>query len=38
MIFVDSSAWYALLVEQDVHHLEARKFFAEVGGAATGPP
>jgi predicted nucleic acid-binding protein len=38
MIFVDASAWYALLAEKDTHHPEAEEFFAEVGKGRFGAP
>ena len=38
MIFVDSSAWYALLADRDVHRPEAEGFFAEVGRGRFGAP
>lgn len=38
MIFVDASAWYALLAEKDLHHSEAAEFFAEVARGRFGAP
>lgn len=38
MIFVDTSAWFALLSENDVHCPEAEEFFAEVGKGHFGAP
>lgn len=38
MIFVDTSAWYSLLVEQDRHRPEAEQFFAEIGRGRFGAP
>ncbi|MCI4347345.1 MAG: PIN domain-containing protein [Thermoplasmata archaeon] len=38
MIFVDTSAWYALMSEKDIHRAEAEKFFAEVGRGGFGAP
>ncbi len=36
MIFVDTSAWYASEVEDDVNHEKARKFLLEIASAKHG--
>ena len=36
MIFVDTSAWYALEVEDDVNHAEARGFLGKVAASGYG--
>jgi predicted nucleic acid-binding protein len=38
MIFVDTGAWYASEVEDDVNHAAARKFVAQLSGGAHGVP
>lgn len=38
MIFVDTGAWYAAEVEDDVNHLAARKFLAEMSKGGHGVP
>jgi predicted nucleic acid-binding protein len=38
MIFVDTSAWYATEVEDDVNHEVARKFLGQVSKGAHGVP
>lgn len=38
MIFVDTSAWFALLAEGDAHRPEAEEFFAEIGRGRFGAP
>ncbi|HLY77515.1 MAG TPA: PIN domain-containing protein [Thermoplasmata archaeon] len=38
MIFIDTSAWYALLTEKDIHRPEAEEFFAEIGKGHFGAP
>jgi predicted nucleic acid-binding protein len=38
MIFIDASAWYALLSERDIHRPEAEEFFAEIGRGRYGAP
>ncbi len=36
MIFVDTSAWYALEVEDDAHHVEARRFLGKLSSNSYG--
>lgn len=36
MIFVDTSAWYALEVEDDAHHVEARRFLDKLSSNSHG--
>ncbi|OGS49676.1 MAG: hypothetical protein A3K65_09635 [Euryarchaeota archaeon RBG_16_68_12] len=36
MIFVDTSAWYALMDAEDPHHREARSFHADLGRGRFG--
>lgn len=36
MIFVDTSAWYAIEVEDDVHHAEARQFLRRLASGTYG--
>ena len=36
MIFVDTSAWYASEVEDDINHEEARKFLSEIASGKYG--
>ena len=36
MIFVDTSAWYALEVEDDINHEKARKFLSEIASGKHG--
>ena len=38
MIFVDTGAWYASEVQDDVNHAAARKFLAELSKGAYGVP
>lgn len=38
MIFVDTSAWYALLSEKDVHRPDAEQFFADIARGRFGAP
>ncbi|MDE1858844.1 MAG: type II toxin-antitoxin system VapC family toxin [Thaumarchaeota archaeon] len=38
MIFVDTGAWYAAEVEDDVNHLAARKLLAEMSKGGHGVP
>lgn len=38
MIFVDTSAWYALLAKNDVHHEEAETFLREIAQGRFGAP
>lgn len=38
MIFVDTSAWFALLSERDAHRREAEEFFAVIGSGRLGAP
>jgi predicted nucleic acid-binding protein len=38
MIFVDTSAWYALLSRKDTHSQEAEVFFDEIGKGRYGAP
>jgi len=36
MIFVDTSAWYASEVEDDINHAKARKFLSEIAAGKHG--
>jgi uncharacterized protein len=38
MIFVDTSAWFALLSERDIHRPEAEEFFAQIATGRFGAP
>ena len=38
MIFVDTSAWYAAEVEDDVNHEKARKFLSNIASGKHGTP
>jgi len=36
MIFVDTSAWYALDLENEINHQKARKFLSEIATGTYG--